>query len=51
MDFQYRKAFGLTEEEFRREPLEIYLKNALILSVSAKLEREAMEEAERKSKV
>lgn len=49
-DFEYRKTFGLTQEEFEREPSEVYLINSFILATVAKIEAERAEMARLKSK-
>ncbi len=49
-DFEYRKTFGLTQEEFEREPLESYLINSFILTTIAKIEAKQAETARLKAR-
>ncbi len=48
--FAYRKEFGLSHEEFIKEPLEAYIINTDIMNIKAEIERRQQKQLERKAK-
>jgi hypothetical protein len=49
-EYSYRKEFGLSYEEFLKEPWEVYLTNMEIMSIRADIERSYIRKMEREAK-